>query len=107
MPALALDNSFIDYMTSGGIPLSEARDYRLAGCVDPAIPGKQNGMNTKGPTAMLRSAAKIDQAACSSALHNIKLHLSFIGGGEGLTKLGVLIKTYGNMGGKMVLSAAS
>ena len=42
MPALALDDSFIDYMTSGGIPLEEARDYQLAGCVDPAIPGKQS-----------------------------------------------------------------
>jgi pyruvate-formate lyase len=42
MPALALDGSFIDYMTSGGIPVSEARDYQLAGCVDPAIPGKQS-----------------------------------------------------------------
>jgi pyruvate formate-lyase/glycerol dehydratase family glycyl radical enzyme len=42
MPALALDHSFIDYMTSGGIPLDEARNYQLAGCVDPAIPGKQS-----------------------------------------------------------------
>ncbi len=40
MPALALDRSFLDYMTSGGIPLEEARNYHLAGCVDPAIPGK-------------------------------------------------------------------
>jgi pyruvate-formate lyase len=40
MPALALDKSFIDYMTSGGIPLGDARNYHLAGCVDPAIPGK-------------------------------------------------------------------
>jgi pyruvate formate-lyase/glycerol dehydratase family glycyl radical enzyme len=42
MPALALDQSFIDYMTSGGIPLEEARNFHLAGCVDPAIPGKQS-----------------------------------------------------------------
>jgi pyruvate formate-lyase/glycerol dehydratase family glycyl radical enzyme len=42
MPALALDKSFIDYMTSGGIPLEEARNFHLAGCVDPAIPGKQS-----------------------------------------------------------------
>ena len=40
MPALAMDKSFIDYMTSGGIPLQDARNYHLAGCVDPAIPGK-------------------------------------------------------------------
>ncbi len=42
MPALAMDKSFIDYMTSGGIPLKEARNFHLAGCVDPAIPGKQS-----------------------------------------------------------------
>jgi pyruvate formate-lyase/glycerol dehydratase family glycyl radical enzyme len=42
MPALALDQSFIDYMTSGGIPLKEARNFHLAGCIDPAIPGKQS-----------------------------------------------------------------
>jgi formate C-acetyltransferase len=42
MPALALDKSFIDYMTSGGIPIEEARNFHLAGCVDPAIPGKQS-----------------------------------------------------------------
>jgi len=40
MPALALDKSFIDYLTHGEIPLEEARNYHLAGCVDPAIPGK-------------------------------------------------------------------
>ncbi len=40
MPALALDDSFIEYLTSGGIPLEDARNYHLAGCVDPAIPGK-------------------------------------------------------------------
>ncbi len=51
---------------------------------------------------MLRSAAKINQAACASALLNIKLHPSFIGGSEGLAKLGILIKTYGDMGGKWV-----
>jgi pyruvate formate-lyase/glycerol dehydratase family glycyl radical enzyme len=40
MPAMSLDKSFIDYMTSGGIPIEDARNYHLAGCVDPAIPGK-------------------------------------------------------------------
>lgn len=40
MPALALDKSFLDYMTAGGVPVEDARNYHLAGCVDPAIPGK-------------------------------------------------------------------
>ena len=40
MPAMALDKSFIEYLTSGGVPIEDARNYHLAGCVDPAIPGK-------------------------------------------------------------------
>ena len=40
MPAFALDKSFIAYLTSGGIPIEDARNYHLAGCLDPAIPGK-------------------------------------------------------------------
>ena len=40
MPAMALDKSFIDYLTSGGVPIEDARNYHIAGCVDPAIPGK-------------------------------------------------------------------
>jgi formate C-acetyltransferase len=40
MPALALDKSFIDYLASGGIFLKDARNYHLAVCVEPAIPGK-------------------------------------------------------------------
>ncbi|MEJ2245644.1 MAG: pyruvate formate lyase family protein, partial [Acidobacteriota bacterium] len=40
MPAIAVDKSFIDYLTAGGVPIEEARNYHLAGCVDPAIPGK-------------------------------------------------------------------
>jgi formate C-acetyltransferase len=39
MPALALDRSFLDYLTSRRNTLEEARNYHLAGCVDPAIPG--------------------------------------------------------------------
>jgi pyruvate-formate lyase len=40
MPAMALDKSFIEYLTSGGVPIEDARNYHIAGCVDPAIPGK-------------------------------------------------------------------
>ena len=40
MPAFALDKSFIEYMTTEGIPVEDARNYHLAGCLDPAIPGK-------------------------------------------------------------------
>ncbi len=93
----------ISSMFAGGSIIGATPDGRYAGTTlsDGTVSPAQ-GMDKKGPTAMLRSAAKINQAACSSALLNIKLHPSFIGGSEGLTKLGVLIKTYGAMGGKWV-----
>ncbi len=93
----------ISSMFAGGSIIGATPDGRYAGTTlsDGTVSPAQ-GMDTKGPTAMLRSAAKINQAACSSALLNIKLHPSFITGSEGLTKLGILIKTYGDMGGKWV-----
>ena len=51
---------------------------------------------------MLRSAAKIDQALCSSTLLNVKLHPSSLATREDLKKLGGLIKTYAVMGGKWI-----
>ena len=51
---------------------------------------------------MLRSAAKIDQALCSSTLLNVKLHPSSLATREDLKKLGSLIKTYAAMGGKWI-----
>jgi formate C-acetyltransferase len=93
----------ISSMFAGGSIIGATPDGRYAGTTlsDGTVSPAQ-GMDIKGPTAMLRSAAKINQAACASALLNIKLHPSFIGGSEGLTKLGILIKTYGDMGGKWV-----
>ncbi len=93
----------ISSMFAGGSIIGATPDGRYAGTTlsDGTVSPAQ-GMDKKGPTAMLRSAAKINQAACSSALLNIKLHPSFIGGREGLAKLGMLIKTYAGMGGKWV-----
>jgi pyruvate-formate lyase len=45
---------------------------------------------------------KINQAACSSSLLNVKLHPSFLTTSEALKKLAILIKTYGDMGGKWI-----
>jgi formate C-acetyltransferase len=39
MPALVSDRSYLEYLTSYGVPLEEARDYALAGCLDAALPG--------------------------------------------------------------------
>jgi len=51
---------------------------------------------------MLKSAAKVDQASCSSTLLNVKLHPSSLTSKEDLKKLGSLIQAYGEMGGKWV-----
>ncbi|MBN1907908.1 MAG: hypothetical protein JW927_22720 [Deltaproteobacteria bacterium] len=93
----------ISSMFAGGSIIGATPDGRYAGTTlsDGTVSPAQ-GMDTKGPTAMLRSAAKINQAACSSSLLNVKLHPSFITTGEDLKKLGSLIKTYSIMGGKWI-----
>ncbi len=40
MPAFVGDKSYIEYLVSQGVPLREARDYALAGCLDVNIPGR-------------------------------------------------------------------
>ena len=40
MPAFVGDKSYIEYLVDQGVPLREARDYALAGCLDVNIPGK-------------------------------------------------------------------
>lgn len=40
MPAFVSDKSYINGLVSQGVPLEEARDYALAGCLDLNLPGK-------------------------------------------------------------------
>ena len=40
MPAFVSDKSYIDGLVAQGVPLEEARDYALAGCLDLNLPGK-------------------------------------------------------------------
>ncbi|MBN2401766.1 MAG: formate C-acetyltransferase [Spirochaetes bacterium] len=40
MPAFIGDKSYIEYLTGQGVPLRDARDYALAGCLDVNLPGK-------------------------------------------------------------------
>jgi formate C-acetyltransferase len=60
------------------------------------------GRDTKGPTAIIKSASKIDQALYASTLLNMKFHPSTLGTTEDLKKLATLIKTYFSLGGKHV-----
>lgn len=40
MPAFVGDPSYIGYLTGQGVPLEDARDYALSGCLDVNLPGK-------------------------------------------------------------------
>lgn len=40
LPAFVGDNSYIGYLTDQGVPLKDARDYALSGCLDVNLPGK-------------------------------------------------------------------
>jgi pyruvate formate-lyase/glycerol dehydratase family glycyl radical enzyme len=93
----------ISSMFAGGAIIGATPDGRLAGTTlaDGTVSPAQ-GRDTHGPTAMLRSAAKMDQALCASTLLNLKLHPSSLTSGEDLKKLSSLIRTYGNIGGKWI-----
>ena len=57
------------------------------------------GMDTNGPTAVVRSMARLDHARCCGTLLNIKFHPSALSGEEGLHKFAHLIRTYFKLGG--------
>ena len=40
MPAFIGDRCYIDFLVKQGVPLEEARDYAVAGCIDVNLPGK-------------------------------------------------------------------
>ena len=90
-------------MFAGGTIIGATPDGRYAGTTlsDGTVSPVQ-GRDTNGPTSMLKSAAKIDQALCSSTLLNVKLHPSSIKTEEDIKKLGSLVHTYADMGGKWV-----
>lgn len=60
------------------------------------------GMDLKGPTAVIRSALKINQDSYQATLLNMKFHPSAISTEEDLRKLSFLIKTYFELGGKHI-----
>ncbi len=61
------------------------------------------GRDTNGPTAAMRSAAKIDQTPCTAGLiYNMKFSPSALEGEENLKRFVNLIKAYFNLGGAQV-----
>jgi pyruvate-formate lyase len=61
-----------------------------------------HGMDKKGPTAIIKSACKIDQDSYQATLLNMKFHPSALKTDEDLKKLSFLIKAYFKNGGKHV-----
>jgi formate C-acetyltransferase len=90
-------------MWAGGAITGATPDGRFAGTTltDGTVSPSQ-GKDTHGPTSLLKSASKINQALCSSTLLNVKLHPSALTTREDLKKLGMLIETYADMGGKWI-----
>jgi pyruvate formate-lyase/glycerol dehydratase family glycyl radical enzyme len=60
------------------------------------------GRDTSGPTAVLRSAMKIDQHPYQATLLNMKFHPTALESEADRRKLGALIKTYFAKGGKHI-----
>jgi len=93
----------ISSMWAGGALTGATPDGRYAGEVlaDGSM-SPMRGCDVTGPTAVIRSAAKIDQALYASTLLNLKFHPSALRSIEDLKKLASLIKTYFSLGGKHV-----
>jgi len=60
------------------------------------------GRDVRGPTAVIKSASKIDQTCLQSVLLNMKFHPSALKSVEDMKKLSILIKTYFRLGGKHI-----
>jgi pyruvate formate-lyase/glycerol dehydratase family glycyl radical enzyme len=87
----------------GGALTGATPDGRFAGeCLADGTMSAMRGRDTHGPTALIKSAAKIDQVPYQSTLMNLKFHPSALKGTEDLRKLSSLIKTYFSLGGKHV-----
>lgn len=87
----------------GGALTGATPDGRYAGeCLADGAMSPMRGRDTHGPTAVIKSASKIDQVSYQSTLLNMKFHPSALKKEEDLQKLGALIQTYFSLGGKHV-----
>jgi len=87
----------------GGALTGATPDGRYAHeiCADGTVSPMQ-GRDTHGPTAVMRSALRIDQAPYQATLMNMKFHPSALQSEDDLQKLSAMIKTYFQYGGKHV-----
>jgi pyruvate formate-lyase/glycerol dehydratase family glycyl radical enzyme len=87
----------------GGAQTGATPEGRFAGAVlaDGSTSAVQ-GMDTCGPTALFKSAGKIEQDSYQATLMNVKFHPTALKTEEDMKKLAFLIKTYFDMSGKHV-----
>jgi pyruvate-formate lyase len=87
----------------GGALTGATPDGRYAGEVlADGTMSPMRGMDLNGPTAIIKSALKIDQDPYQATLLNMKFHPSALKSTEDLLKLSYLIKTYFDLGGKHI-----
>jgi formate C-acetyltransferase len=60
------------------------------------------GTDTNGPTAVIKSVAKLNHAKCSGVLLNMKFHPMALNGEDRLRKFAKLIRTFFELGGHHV-----
>ena len=85
-----------------GSVLGASPDGRKSGTpVSEGISPSQ-GADRKGPTAVLKSAAKMDHLRTGGTLLNMKFLPSVLGDDDGIDKLGQLVRTYFRMDGHHV-----
>jgi len=87
----------------GGLQTGATPEGRAAGaCLADGSMSPVRGMDTNGPTAILKSASKIDQDAFQATLLNMKFHPAALAKKEDMKKLASLMSTYFDMGGKHI-----
>ncbi|MBN1818967.1 MAG: hypothetical protein JW828_16520, partial [Sedimentisphaerales bacterium] len=59
----------------------------------------EQGSDTKGPTAIIKSASRIDHSRTGGTLLNMKFNPQVLEGEEGITKMAHLIRSYFRLGG--------
>jgi pyruvate-formate lyase len=87
----------------GGALTGATPDGRYSGeCLADGTMSPMRGRDLNGPTAVIKSAAKIDQTPYQATLLNMKFHPSSLKTVEDTGKLSALIRTYFSLGGKHI-----
>ena len=87
----------------GGALTGATPDGRYSGeCLADGTLSPMRGRDTHGPTAIIKSAIKVDQIPYQATLLNMKFHPSAVQSVGDTQKLSSLIRTYFNAGGKHI-----